>query len=368
MAKYDYLIVGAGLFGAVCAYRLHQQGKKVLVIDKRPHIAGNCYSENIGGIEVHRYGAHIFHTSDAEVWQFVQKFAQFNDFINSPLAKYGRETYHLPFNMHTFTELWPDAKTAEDAKKHIKQDQAGASSHPQNLEEQAISLVGTTIYQKLIKGYTEKQWGRPCTELPPEIITRLPVRFTFDNNYFNDTYQGIPTQGYTQMVAQMLTGVEVRLSTDYFKRRAHFNQLAEHIIYTGPLDQFYDYRFGHLEYRSLKFINKAYLAADYQGNAVLNYTGNTPKYTRTIEHKHFNPTPANKKLKKTIITYEYPAPFTPGKEPYYVINDARNTQLAERYRQLADREENVIFGGRLAEYKYYDMDDVIKAALKVKLA
>lgn len=361
--KYDYLIVGAGLFGAVCAYRLHQQGKKVLVIDKRDHIAGNCYTKNIDGIEVHQYGAHIFHTSDQAVWQFVQKFAKFNNFINSVVAKYGRESYHLPFNMHTFTELWPDVKTAKQAKQHIAAEQINVEQ-PKNLEEQAIKLVGRTIYQKLIKGYTEKQWGRPCKNLPPEIIQRIPVRFTFDNNYFNDTYQGIPIGGYTKLIAKMLTGVEVRLKTDYFKHRTKLNQLAEHIIYTGPIDQFYDYRFGQLEYRSLKFRSRRFNMPDYQGNAVLNYTATTPKYTRTIEHKHFD---SSQKTAHTIVTYEYPALWSAGKEPYYVINDQHNNTLAERYRNLANREEKVIFGGRLADYRYYDMDDVIKKALEIKL-
>lgn len=365
MKKYDYLIVGAGLFGATVANRLQQMGKKVLVIDKRNHIAGNVYTEIIEGIPVHKYGAHIFHTNYKDVWDYVNSFVEFNRFTNSPVAIYKNKLYNLPFNMNTFSKLWEDVITPEDAKKHIDSEKSQLNNiTPKNLEEQAISLVGRTIYETLIKGYTEKQWNRKCTELPAFIIKRLPIRFTYDNNYFNDKYQGIPIGGYTKLVEKMLNGVDINLGCDYFKNRNYYNNLAEKIIYSGMIDEYFEFKLGRLEYRSLKFDTKIYQTENYQGNAVINYTDTTPSYTRVIEHRHFDDTVVSN---NTVVTYEYPEDWTPEKEAYYAINDEKNNQLAEKYRQLAKKEKNVIFGGRLAEYKYYDMDDVIKRALEINL-
>lgn len=365
MKKYNYLIVGAGLFGATVANRLKGMGKKVLVIDKRNHIAGNVYTETIEGIPVHKYGAHIFHTDYKDVWDYVNSFVEFNRFTNSPIAIYKNKLYNLPFNMNTFSKLWEDVVTPEDAKRRIDSEKNQLNGiTPKNLEEQAISLVGRTIYEALIKGYTEKQWNRKCTELPAFIIKRLPVRFTYDNNYFNDRYQGIPIGGYTKLVEKMLSGVEINLGCDYFKNRNYYNNLAEKIIYSGMIDEYFEFKLGRLEYRSLKFDTKIYQTENYQGNAVINYTDTTPSYTRVIEHRHFDDTVVSN---NTVVTYEYPEDWTPEKEAYYAINDEKNNQLAEKYRQLAKKEKNVIFGGRLAEYKYYDMDDVIKRALEINL-
>lgn len=362
---YDYLIVGAGLFGATIANRAKAQGKKVLVIDKRPHIAGNVYTEAQAGIQVHKYGAHIFHTDYKDVWDYVNSFVEFNRYTNSPVARIGNEIYNMPFNMNTFAKIWDDVFTPADAKKRIEEErQEMAGREPQNLEEQAISLVGRSIYEKLIKGYTEKQWHRSCTELPADIIKRLPVRFIYDNNYFNDKYQGIPIGGYTKLVENMLDGVEVRLNTDFFAH-PELKEQAKTIVYTGMIDEYFDFKLGHLEYRSLKFDTKILDEPNFQGNAVVNYTGKEVDYTRVIEHKHFE---FDTESPKTVVTYEYPDDWdSPEKEAYYVINDTKNNQLAAEYRQLAEQEENVIFGGRLAEYKYYDMDDVIKSALSVQL-
>lgn len=362
---YDYLIVGAGLFGATIANRAKAQGKKVLVIDKRPHIAGNVYTEAQAGIQVHKYGAHIFHTDYKDVWDYVNSFVEFNRYTNSPVARIGNEIYNMPFNMNTFAKIWDDVFTPADAKKRIEEErQEMAGREPQNLEEQAISLVGRSIYEKLIKGYTEKQWHRSCTELPADIIKRLPVRFIYDNNYFNDKYQGIPIGGYTKLVENMLDGVEVRLNTDFFAH-PELKEQAKTIVYTGMIDEYFNFKLGHLEYRSLKFDTKILDEPNFQGNAVVNYTGKEVDYTRVIEHKHFE---FDTTSPQTVVTYEYPDDWdSPEKEAYYVINDAKNNQLAAEYRQLAEQEKNVIFGGRLAEYKYYDMDDVIKSALSVQL-
>ncbi len=365
MAQYDYLIVGAGLFGAVFAQEMHQKGKKCLVIDRRSHIAGNAYTEEIEGIQVHKYGAHIFHTSDKEVWDYVNRFATFNRYTNSPVARYKDELYNLPFNMNTFYALW-GVKTPEEAKAKIEEQKAEAlagrkkDAEPANLEEQAIALAGRDIYEKLVKGYTEKQWGRRATELPPFIIKRLPVRFTFDNNYFNDTYQGIPIGGYTAMVEKMLEGSDIRLNTDYLKERAALDELADRIVYTGPIDAFFDYCYGPLVYRSLRFETETLDIQNYQGNAVVNYTEYEVPYTRIIEHKHFE----FGTQEKTVITKEYPATWQQGDEPYYPMNDEENTALFAKYRALADKEDRVIFGGRLGEYKYYDMHQVIRRALE----
>ena len=360
---YDYLIVGSGLFGATIAERAHRSGKTVLVIDKRDHIAGNVYTEVQKGINVHKYGAHIFHTDYDDVWQYVNQFAKFNNFINSPIAIFDGKVYNMPFNMNTFAKIWSDVITPADASKHIEKERQEITHTPTNLEEQAISLVGRTIYEKLIKGYTEKQWGRPCTELPAFIIKRLPVRLTYDNNYFNDKYQGIPIGGYTKMVEKMLSGIEVRLNTDFSKNRKAFQSIADHIVYTGPLDEYFDYKLGELEWRSLEFETEILNEPNHQGCAVVNYTGHDVKYTRVIEHKHFE----FKDNPKTIITYEYPATYQKGSEKYYTINNEINNKLAEAYRRLAGNEDNIIFGGRLAEYKYYDMDDVIKKALDLDI-
>ena len=359
--KYDYLIVGAGLYGAVFAHEATKQGKKCLVVDKRDHIAGNIYTYECEGINVHQYGAHIFHTNNKQVWEYVNQFAEFNRYTNSPVANYNGEIYNLPFNMNTFNKMWGVITPAE-AQAKIEQQRAEAGiTEPKNLEEQAISLVGTDIYEKLIKGYTGKQWGRPCTELPAFIIKRLPVRFTYDNNYFNALYQGIPVGGYTQMVANMLGDVEVRLNTDYFENKAELDQLAEKVVYTGPVDAYFDYKLGTLQYRSVRFETETLDMENYQGNAVVNYTDSETPYTRIIEHKHFEfGTQA-----KTVISREYSAEWNVGDEPYYPVNDDKNGALYAQYKELADKEENVIFGGRLGEYKYYDMDKVIEVALDV---
>ena len=357
--KYDYLIVGAGLFGATCANLLTKKGKKVLVIDRRDHIAGNVYTEKVEGINVHKYGAHIFHTDYKDVWDYVNSFVEFNRYTNSPIARIGNEVYNMPFNMNTFSKIWDDVFTPEDAMRHINEEKKEITGEPKNLEEQAISLVGRSIYEKLIKGYTEKQWNRDCKDLHAFIIKRLPVRLIYDNNYFNDRYQGIPMGGYTLLVEKMLEGVEVRLNTNFFDNREELTSLADKVIYTGPLDEFFDYSLGKLEYRSLKFDTKILDEVNYQGNAVVNYTGHEVDYTRVIEHKHFE---FDTTSPKTVVTFEYPSDYEEGMEKYYTINDDKNNALAEKYRELAAKEENTIFGGRLAEYKYYDMDDVIKSA------
>lgn len=356
--KYDYLIVGSGLFGATFANLATKKGKKVLVIEKRDHIAGNIYTENIEGINTHKYGAHIFHTDYKDVWEYVNSFAEFNRYTNSPIARIGNEVYNMPFNMNTFSKIWDDVFTPEDALRHINEEKKEITGEPKNLEEQAISLVGRTIYEKLVKGYTEKQWNRDCKDLPAFIIKRLPVRLTYDNNYFNDSYQGIPIGGYTKMVENMLEGIEVKLNTDFFDDVDKYKSMANKVVYTGPLDEYFNYSLGVLEWRSLKFDTKVVDSENYQGNAVVNYTGHEFDYTRVIEHKHFEGTISN----KSVITFEYPADYKEGMEKYYTVNDEKNNELALKYRELAAKEENVIFGGRLAEYKYYDMDDVIKSA------
>ena len=359
--KYDYLIVGAGLFGAVFARQMADAGKKVVVIDKRDHIGGNVYTEEIEGIQVHKYGAHIFHTNDKKVWEYVNRFAEFNRYTNSPVANYKGELYSLPFNMYTFNKMW-GVITPEEAKAKIAEQRAAAGiTEPKNLEEQAISLVGIDIYEKLVKNYTEKQWGRPCTELPSFIIRRLPVRFTFDNNYFNALYQGIPIGGYTSMVERMLDGVDVELNADYFENKERYDALAERIVYTGPIDRYFDYCYGYLGYRSVRFETEILDTENYQGNAVINYTDRDTPYTRIIEHKHFE----FGTQEKTVISREYSREWQPGIEPYYPINDEKNSELYERYKALAKGENKTIFGGRLAEYRYYDMDAVIASALKV---
>ena len=359
MKKYDYLIVGAGLFGSTFANLAHKQGKKVLVIDRRDHIAGNIYTEEVEGIQVHRYGAHIFHTDYKDVWDYVNSFVEFNRYTNSPVARINNEIYNMPFNMNTFAKIWNDVFTPEDAMRHINEEKKEIPGEPKNLEEQAISLVGRTIYEKLIKGYTEKQWGRSCTELPSFIIKRLPVRLVYDNNYFNDRYQGIPIGGYTKLVEKMLDGIEVKLNTNFFDNIEEYKEIADKIVYTGPIDEYFNYSLGSLDWRSLKFDTKVLDQTNYQGNAVVNYTGHEVDYTRVIEHKHFE---FDTTSPKTVITFEYPADYKEGMEKYYTVNDDKNNELADKYRELSKKEENVIFGGRLAEYKYYDMDDVIKSA------
>lgn len=363
--KYDYLIVGAGLYGAVFAREAADRGKRILVIDRRPHIAGNVHTEKINGILVHRYGAHIFHTNSPEVWTYVNRFASFNRFTNAPVANFRGELYSLPFNMYTFNKMW-GVVTPDEAAAKIAEQRGEITGEPRNLEEQAISLVGRDIYEKLIKGYTEKQWGRPCTELPSFIIRRLPVRFTFDNNYFNSLYQGIPVGGYTEMVSRMLSGTEVRLNEDYLADRHRYDSLADRVVYTGPLDAFFDYRLGRLEYRSLRFENEHLEIGNYQGNAVINYTDREVPFTRIIEHKwfEFGRDEDGNDLPTTVISREYPAEWKPGDEPYYPINDRKNNDLAEAYRKLASGESRVIFGGRLGDYRYYDMDAVIEQALR----
>lgn len=359
MSKFDYLIVGAGLFGSVFAYEATQRGKKCLVIDKRNHIAGNIYTENIEGINVHKYGAHIFHTSDKAIWEYVNRFADFNNFINSPIASYKDELYNLPFNMNTFSKMW-GIKTPAEAKAIIAGQIANLNiGEPQNLEEQALKLVGTDVYEKLIKGYTQKQWGRPCTELPAFIIKRLPLRFTYDNNYFNDRYQGIAIGGYTQIIEKMLAGSDVKTDTDYFEFIKENLDIAEKTVFTGQIDEFFGYRYGALGYRSVRFENEILDTDNYQGDAVVNYTDREVPYTRIIEHKHFE----FGKQEKTVISREYSAEWQPGIEPYYPINDKANNALYEKYKALAATRPDVIFGGRLGQYKYYDMDKVIAAAL-----
>ena len=362
---YDYLIVGAGLYGSVCARKLTDAGKKVLVIDKRDHIAGNVYTEKVEGINVHKYGAHIFHTNDKRVWDYVQRFATFNRFTNSPVANYKGELYSLPFNMYTFNKMWGVVTPQEAAKKIEEQKAEAGITEPKNLEEQAISLVGRDIYEKLIKGYTEKQWGRDCTELPAFIIKRLPVRLTFDNNYFNALYQGIPIGGYTKMVENMLEGIEVRTGVDYFAKKAELDSEAAKVIYTGPIDAYFDYKLGTLEYRSVRFENELLDQDNFQGNAAVNYTDRETPWTRIIEHKwfEFGKDENGNDLPKTVISREYSSEWKLGDEPYYPVNDEKNGNLYQQYKELAEKEDKVIFGGRLGEYKYYDMDQVIAAAL-----
>lgn len=359
---YDYLLVGAGLFNATLANIFASKGKKCLVIDRRSHIAGNIYTENLDGINVHKYGAHIFHTDNKETWDFVNRFATFNRYTNSPVANYNGQIFNMPFNMNTFNKIWPDVITPCQAKKRIEEQAAEMKGeNPQNLEEQAISLVGRDIYERLVKGYTEKQWGRPCTELPPSIIKRLPVRFIYDNNYFNDAYQGIPVGGYTKMVEKMLSGVEVRLNCDFLENRSELENLADKIVYTGMIDQFFDYCYGELEYRSLCFETEKLDCENFQGNAVVNYTDSKTPYTRIIEHKHFEfgTQPV------TYITREYPAAWKKGDEPYYAMNNEKNNALYVKYAELATMQNKVIFGGRLGMYRYFDMDDTIAAAFEL---
>ena len=362
MSKYDYLVVGSGLYGAIFAHEANKRGKKVLVIDKRPNIAGNIYTEEVEGINVHKYGAHIFHTNNKEVWQYITQFAEFNRFTNSPVANYKGELYSLPFNMYTFNKMW-GVVTPEEAAAKIEEQRQEIKGEPKNLEEQAISLVGRDIYEKLIKGYTEKQWGRPCTELPSFIIKRLPVRLTFDNNYFNALYQGIPMGGYTKMVENMLEGIEVRLNTDYLENKEELDSLADKVVYTGPIDAYSNYKLGTLEYRSVRFETEVLDKPNFQGNAAVNYTDAETPWTRIIEHKwfEFGTQP------KTVISREYSSEWKLGDEPYYPVNDEKNGALYAEYKKLGEAETKVIFGGRLGEYKYYDMDAVIAAALaKVK--
>lgn len=358
--KYDYLIVGAGLYGAVFAHEMKKRGRQCLVIEKREHIGGNVYCKEQDGIMVHMYGAHIFHTSDEKIWEYVNQFASFNNYINAPVARYGEELYNLPFNMNTFSKMW-GIRTPAEAKKIIEEQIADLDiKHPANLEEQALSLVGRDVYEKLIKGYTEKQWGRDCKDLPAFIIKRLPLRFTFNNNYFNDRYQGIPEEGYTVMVERMLEGTQVLCSTEYETFINQTEDTFDTVVYTGPIDSYYNHRLGWLEYRSLRFETETLDEENYQGNAVVNYTERDVPYTRIIEHKHFT----FGTQEKTVVTREYPQAWTPGEEPYYAVNDEKNTALYKEYAALAGEEEHVIFGGRLGEYKYYDMDKVIAAALK----
>lgn len=357
---YDYLIVGSGLFGSIFAYEANKRGKKCLVIDKRQHVGGNIYTKEVEGINVHEYGAHIFHTSNKIVWDYIRQFAEFNRYTNSPIAKYKDEIYNMPFNMNTFHKMWGVITPQEAQAKINEQIQEAGIVEPQNLEEQAISMVGKDIYEKLIKGYTGKQWGKPCTELPTFIIKRLPVRFTYDNNYFNDLYQGIPIGGYTQIIEKMLDGIDVRLNCDYFEYRDELKNIAEKVVFTGMIDQYYDYCYGELEYRSLRFETKLLDMENYQGNAVVNYNEYEIPYTRIIEHKHFE----YGTQPKTVITREYPSQWKKGDEPYYPMNDDKNNALYRKYEELAKQEKNVIFGGRLGMYKYFDMHHVIEEALK----
>ena len=363
--KYDYLVVGAGLFGAVFAERACAAGKTVLVVDRRKHVGGNVYTRNVEGIEVHVYGAHIFHTNDERVWDYVRRFAAFNRFTNSPVANYKGELYSLPFNMYTFNKMWGVVTPAEAKAKIEEQRREAGIAEPKNLEDQAVSLVGRDIFEKLVKGYTEKQWGRPCRELPAFIIKRLPVRLTFDNNYFNARFQGIPEGGYTAMVEKMLAGAELRLGVDYLENKEELDALADKVVYTGAIDAYFGYRCGKLAYRSLRFETELLDLPNFQGNAAVNYTDAETPFTRIIEHKWFTfgRDAQGRELPKTVITREYPAEWKPGDEPYYPVNDEKNGELYRRYRALADREEKVFFGGRLGEYRYYDMDQVIAAAL-----
>lgn len=361
--KYDYLIVGTGLFGAVFAHEMTKRGKKCLAIDKRPNIAGNIYTEKIAGIQVHKYGAHIFHTSNRKVWEYVNQFAEFNNYINSPIAVYKEELYNMPFNMNTFSKLW-GVRTPDEAKAKIKEQvEALHITEPKNLEEQALSLVGTDVYEKLVKGYTEKQWGRDCKDLPAFIIKRLPLRFTYDNNYFNDRYQGIPIGGYTAIVEKLLEGTDVLLETEYKQFITEHKDVADRILYTGMIDEYYDFCYGPLQYRTVSFETEVLDVDNYQGNAVVNYTERQVPYTRIIEHKHFEK--EQQVQEKTVISREYPTEWKPGMEPYYPINDAANTELLNRYQALAKKEKTVFFGGRLGQYKYYDMDKTIEAALEL---
>lgn len=366
--KYDFLIVGSGLYGATFAYLAKQQGKKCLIIEKRSHLGGNLYCDNVDGINVHKYGAHIFHTNNKQVWDFVNSFVPFNRYTNSPVANYKGELYNLPFNMNTFYQMWW-VKTPSEAMNKIEEQKKDAvealnGQEPSNLEEQALTLVGRDIYEKLIKGYTEKQWGRKCTELPAFIIKRLPVRFTFDNNYFNDSYQGIPIGGYNKLIEGLLEGIETQTNKDFFADRKHWENVAEKIVFTGKIDEFYDYSFGKLEYRTVHFETKKLNEQNHQGNAVINYTDAEVPYTRVIEHKHFEPENPAYKKDFTVISREYSTEWKDGMESFYPVNDAKNSELYKKYKRLADIEVNVIFGGRLAEYKYYDMDDVIEKVMK----
>ena len=371
MAEYDFLIVGAGLYGCVFAHELKKLGKKCLVIDKRAHLGGNVYCEETEGINVHKYGAHIFHTSNKKVWNYVNDIVEFNRYTNSPVARYKDELYNLPFNMNTFAQMW-GVKTPDEAQKKLDEQKADALdamkaagvSEPRNLEEQALTLIGKDIYEKLIKGYTEKQWGRKCTELPAFIIKRLPVRMVFDNNYFNDTYQGIPIGGYNRLIEGLLDGVETRIGVDYFANKAELDAKADKIVFTGKIDEYFGYKYGNLQYRTVRFETEVLDTPNYQGNAVVNYTEREVPYTRVIEHKHFEMFGQDVyNNSKTVISKEYSTEWKPGMEPYYPVNDKQNTELYAKYKELAEKEQNVIFGGRLAEYKYYDMDDVIEAAL-----
>ena len=364
MKRYDYLLVGSGLYSGVFAWYAKQRGKTCLVLEKRDHIGGNVYCEDVKGIHVHKYGAHIFHTSNRKVWDFVNSLAEFNRYTNSPVANFKGEMYNMPFNMNTFSKMW-GISTPAQAKAKIEEQRAGVTGEPKNLEEQAISLVGTDIYEKLVKGYTEKQWGRPCTELPAFIIRRLPVRFTFDNNYFNALYQGIPEGGYTALVAAMLDGIEVRLGVDYLEKKEELDGLAEKVVYTGPIDAYFQYQLGYLEYRSVRFETEVLDIPNFQGNAAVNYTDRETPWTRIIEHKwfEFGKDAEGRELPKTVISREYSSEWKPGEEPYYPVNDEKNSARYEQYRKLAEEEKNVIFGGRLGEYRYYDMDAVIASAL-----
>ncbi len=363
---YDYLVIGAGLYGSIFAREAKNKGYRVLVIDKRNNVAGNIYTENVEGINVHKYGAHIFHTNNVEVWNYLQQFATFNRFTNSPIANYKGEIYSMPFNMHTFNKMW-GVVTPEEAMAKIEEQRKEVKHVPRNLEEQAISLVGRDIYEKLVKGYTEKQWGRDCTELPAFIIKRLPVRLTFDNNYFNALFQGIPIGGYTRMVEKILDGIEVKLDQDYLKRKDYWNNIAKKIVYTGPIDGFFDYKLGYLEYRSVCFENEILDIPNFQGNAAVNYTDRETPWTRIIEHKwfEFGKDQNGNDLPKTIISREYSSEWKPGDEPYYPVNDEKNEKLYAQYKVLADNEKNVIFGGRLGEYKYYDMDTTVESVLNM---
>ena len=373
--KYDYLIVGSGLFGSIFAYEANKKEKKCLVIDKRSHIGGNIYTENVSGINVHKYGAHIFHTSNKEVWNYIQQFAEFNRYTNSPVARYKDELYNMPFNLNTFSRMF-NLITPQDIEKKLDEERKEGleklnGKEPSNLEEQAISLVGTTVYEKLIKGYTEKQWGMPCTELPSFIIKRLPVRMIYDNNYFNDKYQGIPIGGYTQIIEKMLDGIDIKLNYDFFEHKEELENIADKIVFTGQIDKYYDYKFGQLEYRSVRFETEELDIDNYQGNAVINYTDREVPYTRIIEHKHFeqgkqlgNEVTEGPSVGKTIISKEYSDKWDASKEPYYPINNERNNELYAKYENLAKEDNKVIFGGRLGQYKYYDMDKVIVEALK----
>lgn len=361
MMKYDYLIVGSGLFGSVFAYEMNKLGKNILVIEKRDHIGGNLYTENVDGINVHKYGAHIMHIGDKEIWDYINQFAEFNNYVHNVIARYKDEVYNLPFNMNTFHQIW-GVKTPEEAKNIIKKQKNEQNiKTPTNLEEQAINLVGIDIYNKLIKGYTEKQWGRKCSELPSFIIRRIPTRYIFDNNYFDIDYQGIPIGGYTKIIEKMLKGIDVKLNTDFFENKEKWDEIADKILFTGMIDQYYDYCFEELEYRSLKFVQETKNIDNFQGATVVNYTDINPPYTRIIEHKHFE----SVKTQKTIITYEYPQKWERGIEAYYPINDEKNTKLFKKYRNLADKEKNIIFGGRLGNYKYYDMENTIKSSLEL---